>query len=117
METSGSLNVKCGNCDWTGTDSEMGAHLEELVCLGERLDAGSEVPAGECPECGALAYVVKPADQVKSSAAGLLVIAFAMGQHAGGKVDWDDVSAALEAAKRELGSEMAALLERECGPF
>lgn len=114
METSGSLNVKCGNCDWTGTDSEMGTHLDEIVCLGDRLDAGSEVPAGECPECGALAYVVKQADRVQSSAAGLLVVAFAMGQRPGAKIDWDAIGEALEAAKRELGEEMVGILEAQC---
>lgn len=43
----------CGNCDWTGTAED----LNEAADLSERLDAGSVVPAGECPECCALAYL------------------------------------------------------------
>jgi hypothetical protein len=31
--------------------------LDSIVDLGQRLDAGGEVPAGQCPACGALAYL------------------------------------------------------------
>ena len=47
--------VKCDNCDWKGTETEC----NEAKDLSERLDPGCEVPAGECPECGCLAYLVK----------------------------------------------------------
>ena len=46
--------ARCDNC----------AAMIEVIDLGEiedfflRVEAGSEVPAGECPSCGALAYLV-----------------------------------------------------------
>ena len=43
----------CGNCAWTGA----AADLKPIQSAGERLEAGEETPAGECPECGALAYL------------------------------------------------------------
>lgn len=114
MQSSDNLKVKCGDCGWEGVDADLHTQLGDLECIGERLDPGSEVPAGECPECRALAYVQRDDSKVRSTAAGLLVMAFAVGQRPGGKVDWDDVSAALEAAKRELGAEMVSRLEAEC---
>jgi len=51
---------KCGTCDWRGTESDLTIHLAEIPGLGERLDAGATVPAGECPECGYLAYLSEP---------------------------------------------------------
>lgn len=32
--------------------------LDEIDDLEQRLDAGGEVPAGQCPGCGALSYLV-----------------------------------------------------------
>lgn len=42
----------CDNCEalWPFE------RLEDIADLGERLDAGGIVPAGECPVCGALCY-------------------------------------------------------------
>jgi hypothetical protein len=48
--------VRCDNCSWTST----AAQLKEINDLSERLSPGGVVPAGECPECGALAYVALP---------------------------------------------------------
>jgi hypothetical protein len=45
--------VECDNCDWEGTSEQ----LETIKDVQERLDPGCPVPAGECPECGALAYL------------------------------------------------------------
>lgn len=114
MASRDNLKVKCDDCGWEGTQDDLDTPLGDLKFIGERLDPGSEVPAGECPECRALAYVEREASKAKTTAAGLLVIAFAMGQRPGGKVDWDDVGEALEAAKRELGGEMVGRLEAEC---
>jgi hypothetical protein len=47
------MKSKCDNCDWTGTPT---IGLEEIPDLSQRLDVGSVVPSGECPECGALCY-------------------------------------------------------------
>lgn len=61
MQTPDEAKVKCDNCDWTGT----GAQLHEVADIQERLDPGGEVPAGQCPECGALAYIVTAPKPVK----------------------------------------------------
>ena len=45
--------VQCGNCEWTGT----GGDLDMVTDIQERIDPGCVVPAGQCPECGALAYI------------------------------------------------------------
>ena len=42
----------------------LDADLDEAQDLAERLTPGDEVPAGECPDCGALSYIVRePKDQ------------------------------------------------------
>ncbi|HEV8177677.1 MAG TPA: hypothetical protein VGP44_08320 [Gemmatimonadales bacterium] len=46
--------TECDNCRRRCPEGE----LIEPSHLWERLDPGAEVPAGECPECGALAYLV-----------------------------------------------------------
>ena len=48
--------VECGNCDWTGTENGLGLPFEECEDIWERLDPGSEVPVGECPDCRSFAY-------------------------------------------------------------
>ena len=45
--------VKCDNCDWEG----QGDKLDMMSDFEERVEAGSIIPAGQCPECGALAYI------------------------------------------------------------
>lgn len=50
---------KCDNCNWSGPQIDLGCELGDIPDLGLRLDPGGEVPAGECPECGALAYLIK----------------------------------------------------------
>lgn len=47
---------RCDNCDWRGP----AADLDVIEDAQERLDPGCEVPAGECPDCGALAYLWAP---------------------------------------------------------
>lgn len=44
----------CDNCGWTGP--EPGVDLCEVRDLGDRLDPGSTVPSGECPDCGCFCY-------------------------------------------------------------
>jgi len=44
----------CDNCDWAGTVSQVA----EIKQPDQRLEPGSEIPVGECPKCGALAYLV-----------------------------------------------------------
>jgi len=48
-------------CDNCGANYHVDA-LREIKHYHQRVDIGGEVPAGECPECGALAYLSsKPA--------------------------------------------------------
>ena len=47
--------VECGACEWAGT----GADLDLMTDFEERVTAGEVCPAGQCPDCGALAYVVE----------------------------------------------------------
>jgi hypothetical protein len=47
---------RCDNCGKTWKADE----LEGIKDLDNRVDAGSVVPSGQCPECGALCYPVEP---------------------------------------------------------
>lgn len=49
---------KCDNCDWTGDEAVLRCNLTTTPDLNFRLEPGSVVPAGECPECGSFAYVI-----------------------------------------------------------
>lgn len=49
--------VECANCHWKGNETQT----KEIQDFWERApDAGEEMPAGECPKCGALAFVIRP---------------------------------------------------------
>lgn len=55
--------VYCGNCDWTGRESDITVMIYDCDNLPGRLDPGSEVPVGECPAiqrgfdlCGSFVY-------------------------------------------------------------
>lgn len=56
-----SRKVRCGNCGLTTTEDKI-VQPEDTpdLYVNVRLDPGGEVPAGECPDCGALCYLVKP---------------------------------------------------------
>lgn len=73
----------CGDCEWTGPGSD----LQMVTDIQERIDPGSTVPAGECPDCGALAYTdASLADeqaQAKRDAASRAMLA-ALGKAAAG---------------------------------
>lgn len=45
---------RCDNCDWRGLLSAVCPVVSDLE---QRTMPGEEVPAGECPECGALAHL------------------------------------------------------------
>lgn len=49
--------ARCGNCGavFQPADGDL-ACIPDLL---ERIEAGGEVPAAACPQCGALAYVVQ----------------------------------------------------------
>lgn len=44
--------VACDNCDWEGEERQLAA----IHDIHERIEPGREVPVGECPACGCLAY-------------------------------------------------------------
>lgn len=54
--------VECGNCGWKGRENDIPEGLWGVSDIYDRLDAGSVVPAGECPGkedgylCGAFVY-------------------------------------------------------------
>jgi hypothetical protein len=43
----------CPNCAWDGPANQT----RPIHDLWERIEPGGTVPIGECPECGALAYL------------------------------------------------------------
>lgn len=48
---------ECFNCGWNGDEDA----LKEIKDFHSRVEAGdTTVPAGECPECGCLAYLKEP---------------------------------------------------------
>jgi hypothetical protein len=50
-----SIMTECANCG----ARRLHGDLKEIQDLSERIDPGSEVPAGECCDCGALCYLVE----------------------------------------------------------
>ena len=52
-----SSQCKCDDCQWQGPMVQLGKQLDETPDLNQRLSPGSVVPAGECPKCGAFAYL------------------------------------------------------------
>lgn len=50
------MKCYCDNCDWAGEESDILVKLIDAPDLAERLDPGSEVPVGECPECSCFCY-------------------------------------------------------------
>jgi len=53
--------AKCDNCGHQFKTADAG-WIEDA---SERLEAGEEVPVGECPECGCCAYLLKPVKPMK----------------------------------------------------
>ena len=51
------VQVACSNCEWTGREEDC----RDIVDIHQRVGAGETMPAGECPECGALAHLVQGA--------------------------------------------------------
>jgi predicted RNA-binding Zn-ribbon protein involved in translation (DUF1610 family) len=47
--------VNCPNCEWVGKSID----LEMVRDIQERIYPGETVPAGQCPECGALAMLTE----------------------------------------------------------
>jgi len=47
--------AKCGDCGGIWKLDELRGYLD----FWSRVEPGNEIPAGDCPECGAFAYLVK----------------------------------------------------------
>ncbi len=58
-----SAETHCDDCGWLGTISDV----EMIQSAQQRLSAGETIPAGECPECGACAYLAEPTDPAPST--------------------------------------------------
>jgi len=52
----------CDNCQERFRDEDL---VLPIPNLWERLEVGGEVPAGECPECGALCYRLAPKKRLR----------------------------------------------------
>jgi hypothetical protein len=50
-----SPRVSCDNCQWTGRERDC----SEIVNLTQRVAPGEVMPAGECPDCGALCHLLE----------------------------------------------------------
>lgn len=47
--------AECGNCGGVWKLDELRGYRD----FWSRVEPGQEIPAGDCPECGAFAYLVK----------------------------------------------------------
>lgn len=81
-------HVKCPMCRETMPIEEI-TPLRLVRGLGERLDAGSEVPAGQCKHCESLVYVVKEFDPVVLSARFAQLLMALKDTH---DITWSDVA-------------------------
>jgi hypothetical protein len=52
--------VACANCDFKGDFDDLAPYRD----FWSRIEPGGEMPAGDCPECGAFAYVIKEKESV-----------------------------------------------------
>ncbi len=48
------LKCRCDNCGWKGKAKK----LKPISDIEDRIYPGEEVPAGECPACGACAFII-----------------------------------------------------------
>ena len=56
--------LKCDNCDRQyEREDQLQYVFPDIPNLLHRLDPGGTVPAGECPECGALVYLEQQENQ------------------------------------------------------
>ena len=108
--------VACANCEWSGRESQ----LREISDFWGRVDVGGEMPAGECPECQALAYLVNSyaarKDQtVLPTVYGVLADLIEWDARMGGHEAkcWDQAREAMEWARKVLADNEGALAREE----
>jgi hypothetical protein len=70
-ETKSKTRAICGDCEKVYEVIE----LKEISNIWERVETGAEMPAGECPDCGALAYLdcLTPAEAAEAKRAAELL--------------------------------------------
>ena len=61
MDNDENAKCECESCGWEG----LAKSLEPIADFEMRVSAGEICPAGECPECGALAFIVELKDEKK----------------------------------------------------
>ncbi len=90
------MRVRCDNCGHETTDGKLKVRLADIPDLQQRLDVGGVVPAGECPQCGALTYIIdKPA-----GTNGWTVVGTYPGEDS--FVDWVEAGSPEAAAKKAI---------------
>ena len=53
------MKVECGNCGKVWDEEELTRVFPDIPDLTERIAPGEPVPAGECPDCGALVHAIR----------------------------------------------------------
>lgn len=48
--------VRCDNCGKAWREDQLRRVFPDIPDLLQRIEPGGTVPAGECPDCGALVY-------------------------------------------------------------
>lgn len=88
----------CNNCGLAFA-AENALPIKDIE---QRLDPGSTVPAGECPHCGALAYIQTPWTRLEDAAPDMLAALEGVVRVADRKTDeFDAARAAIRKAKGE----------------
>lgn len=89
------MKVECGNCGEVWDEEALKRVFPDIPDLTERIAPGEPVPAGECPECGALVHEIR--ETFRCRVCGQVVKAADIREHliehnpnAEG-VDWEDV--------------------------
>ena len=89
------MKVECGNCGKVWDEEELTRVFPDIPDLAERIAPGEPVPAGECPECGALVHEIR--ETLRCRVCGQVVKAADIREHliehnpnAEG-MDWEDV--------------------------
>ena len=53
------MKVECDNCGKVCDEAELARVFPDIPDLTERIAPGEPVPAGECPDCGALVHAIR----------------------------------------------------------
>lgn len=88
QDTDDDAPCKCDNCD----HECRGDELDMISDIEQRLTPGGVVPAGQCPECGALAYLDEPSEPSEPRA--YYVIGASEADANGDPANWWQITAA-----------------------